>query len=883
MQYDSLFEVESQLRRLSNKQLLSFGITNLFRSLPFLIEHPELEKKYLTKDIDKIFANVVLAVDICLLLDRILSSKGKSKDALQHHKFQVGEILDELQKLLDESQSYSRKFRLNILCITYGLRAAYNLCSRLSDSGFLVPKKKDAVSSMIKKSLQCLVEVSNVYQLESDINRTFKLIKNNHKPREYPIAYDSNWPDFLEQIEARKVDSIFKFYYEIIQNKSISESDFKEIELRLETPIEIRSQGLTAMIGVLQEQRKGTIRLNEARIIVLGDKGVGKTSISRKLINPKARMPKASESTAGVDTTLWKLEKSGLNIRIWDFAGHTVTHAVHQFFLSERCLYILVYDGRTEERNRLEYWLNHLKNYGGNSHALVLVNTRDDHPISLPENSLKDKYPILGFHYFSIKDDEEDLFEFRKYIVRFISKNPSWQVKKIPVTYYNVKEELEYLFNKESNGFGREHISKEEFEKIAIKHQVEDIDRLLLNLNSLGISLWYNEMKNYDTLVLNPEWISHGVYNIINWVNKKEKHSINETEFQEVFEDVLDRYPLSSHKFLFELMKHYELAYEALANNELIIPHLLKEDRPSNLPIFAKESSLMLRYTSRQPLLPNSISRFIVRHNKEILKEGKSALVWRYGVILEKYKTKALVREGDRAITVAVNGPNKTKFISEIRETLNQIFDSYKVKNTELEYRIEKMIDGEHDDESVWLPEKKIINHTISETPYFEDNSGQFMDLKKTAIVYNINATNVILGGENNQLSNTSIEFNFKESNLEMQAGLNDLAKSLKRAGHDDDADELISAAEALEEVEESESKDQFIKKGVARRIKRIVDEIGNDKSTLNKVVRSVKNGVAIAQDIAKSYNELAQWVGLPIVPKTFLKSDRQIVNKNSE
>lgn len=51
--------------------------------------------------------------------------------------------------------------------------------------------------------------------------------------------------------------------------------------------------------------------------------------------------------------------------KVVNFAWHTVTHAVHQFFLSERCLYIMVYDGRTEERNRLVYWLNHMKNFGG--------------------------------------------------------------------------------------------------------------------------------------------------------------------------------------------------------------------------------------------------------------------------------------------------------------------------------------------------------------------------------------------------------------------------------------------------------------------------------------------------------------------------------------
>ena len=70
-------------------------------------------------------------------------------------------------------------------------------------------------------------------------------------------------------------------------------------------------------------------------------------------------------------------------------------------------------------------------------------------------------------------------------------------------------------------------------------------------------------------------------------------------------------------------MKHYELAYETKGVKELIIPHLLKEDRPEKLPDFPVGESLMLRYKAEQPLPPNTVSRFIVRHNQQIKKARK--------------------------------------------------------------------------------------------------------------------------------------------------------------------------------------------------------------------------------------------------------------------
>ena len=72
---------------------------------------------------------------------------------------------------------------------------------------------------------------------------------------------------------------------------------------------------------------------------------------------------------------------------------------------------------------------------------------------------------------------------------------------------------------KKKGGVGTEHIDKKVFLDIAQKHKVKSPEKLLKDLHALGISLWYDSMEQYQTLILNPEWISEGVYKIINWVN----------------------------------------------------------------------------------------------------------------------------------------------------------------------------------------------------------------------------------------------------------------------------------------------------------------------------------------------------------------------------
>ncbi len=688
--------------------------------------------------------------------------------------------------------------------------------------------------------------------------------------------YGEIWANFQKALEAEDCAYWGRLY------KHIFESDFKldqkALKRRINVPKEIRGQGAAMVASYLEELEKGADYLNEARIIILGDKGAGKTCIARRLINPKALMTTDDESTAGVDTLLWTSKPENIKIRIWDFAGHTVTHAVHQFFLSERCLYLMVYNGRTEEKNSLEYWLNHMKNYGGDSKAIILVNERDQHGANIKANFLKENYPIIGIFHFSIRDDAEKLQSFREDVAGYIKTNPSWENQIIPRNYYQVKEELEGLFYKDEKHIAQEHISRDKFNRIAERYEVEDKEHLLQALHCLGVSLWYKNMEGYDTLVLNPEWISHGVYKIINWVHKAKKYSLTLADFTAVFEQDADRYPEDKHKFLFELMMHYELAYETEEGNHLIIPHLLNEDRPVMLPDFSIGKSLMLRYKAEQPLPPHTISRFIVRHNKQIKKDHQENSVWRYGVILEDGKgSLALVREEDRTISVSVKGKDKTSYISVLRATLNDIFNSYKSEQPELQYRIERF--GEIPDEleakyPVWLSDRQVLNQSNDNVPYYDDITRQNLDLNQAVNFHQIKTDNLIIGGQENQIlmdHSTHTTFNFYDCNIGLQGDLNELAQLLIETGKKQEAKELENVAKALEQLEQCKSKDEVKKKGLANRLRRLVENLGDKDSKLGKTVKGIENGIKITQDIAKRYNQIAEWVGFPQVPKPFL------------
>lgn len=73
---------------------------------------------------------------------------------------------------------------------------------------------------------------------------------------------------------------------------------------------------------------------------------------------------------------------------------------------------------------------------------------------------------------------------------------------------------------------------------------------------------------------------------------------------------------------------------------------------------------------------------------------------------------------------------------------------------------------------------------------------------------------------------------------------------------------ELKNAADALTAVEESTDKKEVKRSGALNGVKRIVEQLSDEKSLLNKSVKGVKNGLSIAKEIVKAYNAIHGWMG---------------------
>jgi internalin A len=139
--------------------------------------------------------------------------------------------------------------------------------------------------------------------------------------------------------------------------------------------------------------------LNEAKMILVGRGGVGKTSLVNRLVH--SRFSAHEIKTDGISITPWSIsyKNEQMRLNIWDFGGQEIMHSTHQFFMTKRSLYLLVINAREGEQDaNVEYWLRLIKSFGENSPIIVVINKIGDHSFDLNRRGLIEKFPsIKGF------------------------------------------------------------------------------------------------------------------------------------------------------------------------------------------------------------------------------------------------------------------------------------------------------------------------------------------------------------------------------------------------------------------------------------------------------------------------------------------------------
>ncbi len=447
-------------------------------------------------------------------------------------------------------------------------------------------------------------------------------------------------------------------------------------------PREIAIQGNQAVQNYFQEvKNESSYLLLEAKLLIIGAGGVGKTSLMRKLQNPNNSLTEEEDTTLGITVnqhpTKYKIDNQICTLNIWDFGGQDIYHPTHQFFLTKNSIYILMEDGR-ERKTDFYYWLQVQELLADTSPLFIIQNIRYNSYCSIPINELKGHFPnIKDYFEIDLAQVKEGYKAFADIVISLKS-----QLQKLshmgdlwPETRFKIRKQL--IAMKDKN-----YISLTDFQELCENNNYDSPEaqkEFLHQLHFLGTVLYFEGTPFLDDIVIiNPQWVTDAVYAIFDRTKKcyQKRGCFNWWDIKEVWQDKI--YKDSYHKLL-ALMEKFELIFE-LPNTQYnyIVPLLLPDDKPEYKWI--EVDNLRMEY--KYDFMPKGIlSRLIVRLHPFIKKgvNKTNESYWKRGVIFESDNTLAQVTEdyNGRSLKIAVQGKFPEKLLFKIYTEIDYINKSF--------------------------------------------------------------------------------------------------------------------------------------------------------------------------------------------------------------
>jgi internalin A len=420
-----------------------------------------------------------------------------------------------------------------------------------------------------------------------------------------------------------------------------------------------------------------TQTLYEAKLLLVGEGGAGKTSLVRKLLDSDYQLPPETQdtSTQGIEILDW--EFTGTNgqpykIHIWDFGGQEIYHQTHQFFLTERACYLLVADDRKENTDHY-FWLQSIQLLGKNSPVHLIQNEKGDRTCNLNPNQLRGEFPNLRDTHRTNLNNNRGLVQLKTALQQELERL-------IPqgIPFPNKWLAVRYTLENDS----RNHIDLPEYEAICQRHEIGDrseMQSLSRFLHDLGIVLHFQtDQILKHRLILKPNWGTTAVYKILdNPTVKTHLGQFSDSDLGLIWSD--PQYADMRHELL-QLMKEFKVCYEIPRRpGQYIAPHLLSSDKPTYPPL--TDNPLILRYKYKTFMPKGLLTRFIVEMHRDIENGSNpaNAAVWKTGVILSKGPTRAEIIEHyiPREIHIRVTGPRPRDLLTIINHKFEEIHDIF--------------------------------------------------------------------------------------------------------------------------------------------------------------------------------------------------------------
>ena len=182
---------------------------------------------------------------------------------------------------------------------------------------------------------------------------------------------------------------------------------------------------------------------DEIKIILLGDSGVGKTSLINIVTGREFNENERTTEGSSFSEKIIKIDKEEYILNIWDTIGQEQYRQLTKLFYNNSKIVIFVYDITNRESfNNLKYWVKDIKEQvGDNIIKGVVANKLDlflDEKVKSEEGK---EFAILNgakFLEFSAKNDSATSFE--AFLIELVKEYLPFMVKKKKIKLNNSKK-----------------------------------------------------------------------------------------------------------------------------------------------------------------------------------------------------------------------------------------------------------------------------------------------------------------------------------------------------------------------------------------------------------------------------------------------------------
>jgi GTPase SAR1 family protein len=329
-----------------------------------------------------------------------------------------------------------------------------------------------------------------------------------------------------------------------------------------------------------------------SKLVIVGEGGAGKTSLLKTLKGLQHNPSEPTTHGLAVDTlelnhptklqavvsdprrerSLRRREYLGrrstrgsqavlMRLRAWDFGGQEIYHATHQFFFSERALFLLVWNARLGwEQGRLDYWLDLIQAKAPGAPIIVIATHTDERPAELPDEELQARYPqISAFH--SVSNVDRVAANVLRSNVANLAANLPLMGDYWPRSWSKSLEAIRKL--------PQLHASPQALYSLMSANGVnEDSQHVLLQvMHHLGDALHFDDDDQLqDIVILRPQWLTEYVARVLDSEEvKNAKGVLTKSHMSYLWSDIE---PSLRQHFL-RLMEKFDLSYRTLEDEDI--------------------------------------------------------------------------------------------------------------------------------------------------------------------------------------------------------------------------------------------------------------------------------------------------------------------------